>query len=473
MNYSKIFKRETKIIAYVVICLTLVVMGVSYALFLQVNNNNANQVVNAGSLEITYDNGNVVTVSEDSINNCLMPQSDANGMGAGGCEYLLSIYNSGTLPMQYDLLIYDDLLPSGGSPVDHRYIRHSLNKQYTIADKTETVTAEENRALSSLALKDETKRIMEHSVIAPQETITFTLKIWIDENAPGNTISNGQEVIPEDSIVGKYVYLKLDVSGIVYEDEAATTTLLSNREGSGLVEATGASTFAQNGIQEYRFTGNNPNNYVYFNCSDDTQLNTCEKWRMLGIYNTSYGQNAESKIKIIKYASDEVKSWDENSKTDYESASLNTYLSTIFYDSLSTTARGQIDNEIYYLSGSSDFTLNGGAILDRELNSENKVSAPVGIMSVSDYMFASGVNEGDTLNTLINRNESNWLFTGKAEWLINKNSEEVIYAISTDGSLSTSATSEEKLIRPVVYLDSNIKIIGGDGTEGNPYVLSK
>ena len=74
MNYSKIFKRETKIIAYVVICLTLVVMGVSYALFLQVNNNNANQVVNAGSLEITYDNGNVVTVSEDSINNCLMPK---------------------------------------------------------------------------------------------------------------------------------------------------------------------------------------------------------------------------------------------------------------------------------------------------------------------------------------------------------------------------------------------------------------
>ena len=70
-------------------------------------------------------------------------------------------------------------------------------------------------------MKDGSKRIMERSVINPKETIVFKLKIWIDENAP----SEG-----DNSIIGKYVYLKLDVSGLVYENEVATTTLLSSKE---------------------------------------------------------------------------------------------------------------------------------------------------------------------------------------------------------------------------------------------------
>ena len=71
MNYKKLFKRETKVIAYVVIALTLIVIGTSYALFLQVNNNRDNQVVTAGSLVIEYAKGNVVTVDENAENSFL------------------------------------------------------------------------------------------------------------------------------------------------------------------------------------------------------------------------------------------------------------------------------------------------------------------------------------------------------------------------------------------------------------------
>ena len=41
------------------------------------------------------------------------------------------------------------------------------------------------------------------------------------------------------------------------------------------------------------------------------------------------------------------------------------------------------------------------------------------------------------------------------------------------GEITTKDVSEEMLVRPVVTLDSNIKIIGGDGTSSNPYLLSK
>ena len=53
--------------------------------FLQVNDNKDNQVVTAGSLEITYDKGNVVTVPEvESIEgNCLMPSGTKMEWGVG------------------------------------------------------------------------------------------------------------------------------------------------------------------------------------------------------------------------------------------------------------------------------------------------------------------------------------------------------------------------------------------------------
>lgn len=205
MNYKNIFKRETKVIAYVVICLTLVVIGTSYALFLQVNNNTNNQVVEAGSLTVTYSNGNTVTVDSTADNNCLLPQSDEDA-ASNGCNFKLSITNTGTLPMQYDLLIYDNTTdaPSGATFVDHSLIRHSLNKQYTVAGTTTTVTSA--AALSTLSEYNSTsKRILETATIDAGETITFSLNIWIDEEA-------------STDIIDQYVYLKLDVVGTVYEE---------------------------------------------------------------------------------------------------------------------------------------------------------------------------------------------------------------------------------------------------------------
>lgn len=205
MNYKNIFKRETKVIVYVVICLTLVVIGTSYALFLQVNNNTNNQVVKAGSLTITYSGGNTVTVDENENSNCLLPQSDSDGAGSNGCKFNLSITNTGTLPMEYNLLIYDNVddVPAAATFVDYSLVRHSLKKQYTVANKNETVTSA--KALGDLSTySSTTKKVLEKSVIEAGETITFALNIWIDDNA-------------STDIIGQYVYLKLDVIGSVYE----------------------------------------------------------------------------------------------------------------------------------------------------------------------------------------------------------------------------------------------------------------
>ncbi len=209
MNYKKIFKRETRVVAYVVICLTLIVIGTSYALFLKVGSNSANQVVNAGSLEITYGQGSTITVDENADSNCLMPQSDESGAGSGGCNFTFSITNIGTLPSDYNLIIYNDpSAPSGVELVDHSNIKYSLTKKYTKEPANDT-TIGTGTTLSSLNNYSTGKKHLEQSSIKVGETITFNLKIWIKEDA-------------DESIIGQGVYLKLDAEGKVQEGTPQT-----------------------------------------------------------------------------------------------------------------------------------------------------------------------------------------------------------------------------------------------------------
>lgn len=207
MNYKNIFKRETKVIAYVVFALTLIVIGSSYALFLQVDNNTNHQIVTAGSLVIDYgDSGAKINANENNESNCLTPRSDSNANRGGGCNYTLSITNDGTLPMEYNLLIYDQ--DNGEKLVDHSLIKHSVKKQLTGENaKLETVRSGVTlNNLNPLNEDEADKLLLDKGTINPGDTIVYSLKIWISDAA-------------EETIAGEHVSLKLDVSGVVYEDE--------------------------------------------------------------------------------------------------------------------------------------------------------------------------------------------------------------------------------------------------------------
>lgn len=209
MNYKNIFKRETKIIAIAVIGLAVVLIGGSFALFVQVNRNQSNQIVEAGSLVIEYSNGNTVDLTNTSVDDesCLTPKDDVSGAGNGGCQFTFTVHNKGSLPMNYDLTIFDDTssLPSGGSFVEHSYIKNTLIKQ--IGDAS-GVALNSAKLLSTFDTDAEGKRVLEkQAVIQPNETIRYTLNIWIDENAPVE-------------IIGKYVYLNYGVSGVVEDGES-------------------------------------------------------------------------------------------------------------------------------------------------------------------------------------------------------------------------------------------------------------
>ena len=206
MNFKNIFKRETKIIAIVAICMAIAIIGSSYALFVQVKHNQNNQIVEAGSLVVEYSNSNVVDLTSKGLDDesCLMPKDDISGAGSEGCQFTFTVHNKGTLPMNYDLTIFNDgsSLPEGGSFVNHDYIKHTLIKQ--IGDNS-GVVLNNAQVLSAFDTDTNGKRVLEsQAVINANETIKYTLNIWIDENAP-------------EDIIGQYVYLNYGVSGVVEE----------------------------------------------------------------------------------------------------------------------------------------------------------------------------------------------------------------------------------------------------------------
>ena len=76
-----------------------------------------------------------------------------------------------------------------------------------------------------------------------------------------------------------------------------------------------------------RYIGDDPDNYVYFNCSDYTNQSkrTCEKWRIIGLFNniTKFDGTKENLIKIIREDRLEDFRWDKKKKYVGSSTSNN------------------------------------------------------------------------------------------------------------------------------------------------------
>lgn len=213
MNYKNIVKRETKVIAYVVICLTLVVIGVSYAMFLQVNKNTDNQVVETGSLVVTYKNGNGEEVSSGDVvtnNWCLEPMSDDEAAMMSECTYKLNILNRGSLPASYKLIIYNNVdgLEGGQTFVDHSLIRLGLKKGNETLESVGTFNLNEVKHTDETAgetAQNNIHYILDEGILEAGDDITYSVQTWLNDE------------LATQAVGGQYVYLKLEVNSVVSE----------------------------------------------------------------------------------------------------------------------------------------------------------------------------------------------------------------------------------------------------------------
>ena len=279
----------------------------------------------------------------------------------------------------------------------------------------------------------------------------------------------------------------------VYGDTANTYNFCSRTEMYVFIHEATTQTPAQT---DYRYIGNTPNNYVTFNG---------ETWRIIGVFETENSAGkTEQRIKIVRQETLGDLAWNSNKSSEWSTASLKTLLNGDYYNrtgdyansGLSEESRKMIDPAKWYLGGSGAnpstaqlaYSFERGEKTYKNSRTTNIIQN-VGLIYPSDYIYtyANGVNEKcytDAYNCNKGTPASGWIFNmfgGKVQWTtapVTGYSDSVFFVGPTgyfnsnfNGSSGWANVTNAHGVHPVVYLKSSIKLVGGDGTQSNPYIL--
>ena len=264
-------------------------------------------------------------------------------------------------------------------------------------------------------------------------------------------------------------------------------------------------------IDNYYYFGDNPKNYLYYNCKDNKDLNTCELWRIVGIF---YNQKEKEYVtKIIKEDSIGEFQYNEKESNIWDDSNISKYLNKDY----------KINNSEYlyqypiYQEYLQELTGDIYGIKKTQQASKDKFT----IISLSDYIFTTPSKEltfdkftEDVLKySWLNKNDDKNYYTMTREEQVikdekpteekdkpeiaetpleEKKEQEKIKIEEKKGKVKTeekpisiinnkvfsvgnsieSITVDNKLdIRPVAYLKPRILLVAGDGTIKNPYVI--
>ena len=95
-------------------------------------------------------------------------------------------------------------------------------------------------------------------------------------------------------------------------------------------------------------------------------------------------------------------------------------------------------------------------------------------MYVSDYGYAASPENWNTnlynYDNDTNQN-NNWMFMGLYEWTISRRSDFTndVFLLDSKGSVGSDVNDIGSGVRPTFYLESNVVLSSGDGSEQNPF----
>lgn len=293
-----------------------------------------------------------------------------------------------------------------------------------------------------------------------------------------------------------------------------TSTLLSSVITAGVgTSGDGVITkVTDNNTEQYRYQGNNPNNYVSFN----NQL-----WRIIGyvpvclevtpitedttINGTSFKQGEaqctkwENRVKIIKADPIGAYAYNKTNNTTWNGSTIQGLLNSCYlgkkdgcskycyyYSSLQSVCNysqnginendsyGTMIESVYYNTGmAGSYSLSSSNFYAKEITKQTSENTSIGLMYASDFGYAisgytGNLDESSANSQMVN----NWLFGQSYEWTMTAHSSSYPVRVYYSGGFAGFYdASWGCTVRPVLYLQSNVNKLSGDGTMASPYVL--
>lgn len=259
-------------------------------------------------------------------------------------------------------------------------------------------------------------------------------------------------------------------------------------------------------LKDYRYIGNNPNNYILFNCDDWNDA--CEMWRIVGVF-TVENENGtlEERIKIVlSNGLIDDKKWNSTKINDWTSSDLNIYLNTDYFTKLNENSKKMVGDTKYYLgAGQENENGNYGSVDDIYTwergndvvnGSLTNWTGKVALIYPSDqyYTYGKGVDNicttsplsCDTINDAVPTNS--WIYNSnvydgpisenkspQATWFLSSTLDNIenAFLMYKSGYLNArNDVTNSLLIRPTLYLKSSVYYVSGDGSSNNPYSIS-
>ena len=306
-------------------------------------------------------------------------------------------------------------------------------------------------------------------------------------------------------------------------DDGASATLTKNTNTTGTllssvitagVGTSGDGVITQvtdNNTEQYRYQGNNPNNYVSFN----NQL-----WRIIGyvpvclevtpitedttINGTSFKQGEaqctkwENRVKIIKADPIGAYAYNKIDNSTWIGSTIQGLLNTCFlgkkdgcskYCYAYQTTKGvcnysqnginendsygnMIESVYYNIGVAGSYKLSSSNFYTKETIKQVSEKSMTGLMYASDFGYAiSGYTGSLGYSSANSQMVNNWLFGQSYEWTMTAYSSSRPVHVYNYGGLDFMYVYYGYAVRPVLYLQSNVNKLSGDGSIASPYTL--
>ena len=303
-------------------------------------------------------------------------------------------------------------------------------------------------------------------------------------------------------------YNRIEISGVNTTNTNCTLTYAEpntkNYLNSMIIGLSGQTQGTGQVVEEngYRYEGKDPNNYIWFNN---------ELWRIIGVFDeNSHGVSGQNLVKIIRNDSIGGLVWNKNNTNNWTQASLMNLLNGAYLNSenetggeycygdsttmgancdyretgISDTYRPMIENVTWYLGGHSTENATTEAFYGYERGDTvysgrpTSTNAYIGLMYPSDYGYSVLASSCARTTNLGSYNTAtcgaqSWLYGQGYEWTITPSSSYgySVFSVNNDGYLRSVSANRGYAARPVLYLDSSVYVIDGDGSQADPYII--
>ena len=517
-------KKKLLLTIGLVLVLVLMIVGISYAAFKFVGEGSQPNTITTGAITMKY----TESTNTISMNNAL-PTTDATGkvrLTAGEYfDFTLEGTIKGSENINWEIAAED--VTTAAKKIDGKYIKLYLTS--LDANNNETEVMAPNVYKTESTENTYTGRPANMMSLAKGTTSTsfstkYRLRMYVDEsyNPQGdggnlafsikiNAYGKTGDKMPEPVLATKLIMDKANAEDLDYN----TVTDAQKKEMWTFSHDATAQTKA---LTDYRYIGADPNNYVKFND---------ELWRIIGVFDTDDGTGkVEKRLKIIRNESIGDYSWDSKDKTtgadgydgknEWTDARLNYLLNSgayynrttgTYYNSITTAsnvdftttgltekAKAMIGDAKWYLGESSTYNdVTAPMFYTRErgtgVHSGRSTSwtGKVGLMYPSDYGYAT--SGGTTTNrasclakemynwydsSVSDCKNNDWMYSSlRSHWTIMPSQDDTssVFSVGSYGFVNYYSATYNLGVRPVVHLNSAIKVITGSGTKESPYIL--